>query len=82
MQPQIFHCANNYPGTMEEGMTFTIEPILNATPYSEIVRHHDGWAILTVDGARSAQFEQTIAITKEGAEVLTQHKPGYFDKKM
>lgn len=55
---------------MEVGMTFTIEPMLCLGDY----RSHqwdDGWTVLTNDGSRVAQFEQTIAITPDGAEIIT-----------
>lgn len=78
MAPHIFHYKNNYPGVMMPGMVFTIEPMLNETVYGDYITHHDDWTILTVDGARSAQFEETIVITEEGHEVLTKHKPGQF----
>ncbi|KAH9500041.1 Methionine aminopeptidase 1D, mitochondrial [Bulinus truncatus] len=55
---------------MLEGMTFTIEPILcDGNP--EIQIQEDGWTVVTQDGSRSAQFEHTILITKEGYEILT-----------
>jgi methionyl aminopeptidase len=52
------------------GMTFTIEPMLNlGTP--EWVMWDDGWTVVTADGRRSAQFEHTLLVTADGAEVLT-----------
>ncbi len=55
---------------IEEGMTFTIEPMLNlGTP--EWDEWDDGWTIVTQDGRRSAQFEHTLLITSRGAEILT-----------
>ncbi|MGB3827733.1 MAG: type I methionyl aminopeptidase [Ornithinimicrobium sp.] len=55
---------------IEEGMTFTIEPMLNlGTPDWE--EWEDGWTIVTADGKRSAQFEHTLLITHDGAEILT-----------
>lgn len=55
---------------IEEGMTFTIEPMLNlgAPEWDE---WDDGWTIVTQDGRRSAQFEHTLLITDTGAEILT-----------
>lgn len=55
---------------IKEGMVFTIEPMIN------IGKHHvrvlkDGWTAITVDGSLSAQYEHTIAITKEGPLILT-----------
>ncbi|MGC1207350.1 MAG: type I methionyl aminopeptidase [Ornithinimicrobium sp.] len=55
---------------IEEGMTFTIEPMLNlGTPDWD--EWDDGWTIVTADGRRSAQFEHTLLITHDGAEILT-----------
>jgi methionyl aminopeptidase len=79
-KPTIYHYENNHGGVMKTGMTFTIEPIFIESPYVEYVKHRDNWAILTVDGARTAQFEQTVLVQPRGAEVLTQHRPGYYDK--
>lgn len=80
--PEIMHCRNNLPGIMQKNMTFTIEPILNESKWTDVVHHHDNWTVMTPDGSRSAQFEETIVITDSGADVMTKHKPGYFDKKM
>lgn len=55
---------------MEPGMTFTIEPMLALGDY----RSHlwaDGWTVVTNDRSRVAQFEHTLVVTDEGAEVLT-----------
>lgn len=55
---------------MKPGMTFTIEPILTlGDPLVEI--QEDGWTAMTVDNARTAQFEHTILITPNGVEILT-----------
>ena len=55
---------------MQPGMTFTIEPMLTLGDY----RSHlwdDGWTVVTNDGSRCAQFEQSLVVTADGAEVLT-----------
>jgi methionyl aminopeptidase len=52
------------------GMTFTIEPMLNLGTH-EWVMWDGGWTIGTADGRRSAQFEHTLLVTGDGAEVLT-----------
>ncbi len=69
--PQILHYGN--PGTgmpIEAGMTFTIEPMINAGK-----RHTrllpDGWTVVTKDHSLSAQWEHTILVTGDGHEVLT-----------
>ena len=52
------------------GMTFTIEPMLNlGTPDYDM--WDDGWTVVTKDLRRSAQFEHTLLVTEDGAEVLT-----------
>ncbi len=59
-----------YETTMRPGMTFTIEPMLTAgSPDSEV--WDDGWTVITRDGSRCAQFEQTLVVTDTGAEIIT-----------
>jgi methionyl aminopeptidase len=52
------------------GMTFTIEPMLNLGTH-EWVMWDDDWTVVTADGRPSAQFEHTLLVTADGAEVLT-----------
>lgn len=52
------------------GMVFTVEPMINAGR-SETRLEADRWTVVTADGKRSAQFEHTLAITEDGAEILT-----------
>ena len=52
------------------GMTFTIEPMVNAGRHTTKVKR-DGWTVETIDGRLSAQWEHTIAVTQDGCEVLT-----------
>jgi len=59
-----------YDTVMEEGMTFTIEPMLTLGT-KEWSLWDDGWTVVTQDGRRSAQFEHTLVVTSSGAEVLT-----------
>lgn len=70
-EPQILHFGR--PGTgleLREGMVFTIEPMLNQG--SARVRNlKDGWTVVTRDGGLSAQWEHTVAVTRDGFEVLT-----------
>jgi methionyl aminopeptidase len=56
---------------IEVGMTFTIEPMLNLGA-REWEMWDDEWTVVTRDGSRSAQFEHTLLVTREGAEVLTE----------
>lgn len=55
---------------MEVGMTFTIEPMLTLGTF-EYHTWADGWTVVTADGKRSAQFEHTLVVTDNGAEILT-----------
>ncbi|MFZ1249218.1 MAG: type I methionyl aminopeptidase [Candidatus Saccharimonadales bacterium] len=57
--------------TLKAGMTIAIEPITTLGSH-KIFQAHDGWTLLTVDGSRSAQFEHTVLVTKDGCEILTQ----------
>jgi methionyl aminopeptidase len=56
--------------TMETGMTFTIEPMLTLGTIDYEI-WPDGWTVLTADGKRTAQFEHTLLVTNDGAEILT-----------
>jgi len=70
-EPQILHFGK--PGTglaLREGMVFTIEPMLNQGGRS-VRTEADGWTVVTRDGALSAQFEHTVAVTASGVSVLT-----------
>ncbi|TDE13496.1 type I methionyl aminopeptidase [Jiangella asiatica] len=55
---------------IEPGMVFTIEPMLNLGTH-EWTMWDDGWTVVTGDGRRSAQFEHTLLVTENGAEILT-----------
>ena len=55
---------------MKEGMTFTIEPMINAGKFG-VKMLNDGWTAVTKDKSLSAQFEHTILVTSTGYEVLT-----------
>lgn len=59
-----------YDDLIEVGMTFTIEPMLNLGTH-EWDMWDDGWTVVTKDRRRSAQFEHTLLVTADGAEVLT-----------
>ena len=69
--PQILHYGEEGTGIqMKEGMTFTIEPMINfGKRYCKVLK--DNWTVVTKDGSPSAQFEHTILVTKDGYEVLT-----------
>ena len=55
---------------IKEGMTFCIEPMVNEGTH-KVLTLDDGWTIVTADGKLSAHFEHTIAVTKDGPELLT-----------
>jgi methionyl aminopeptidase len=55
---------------LAEGMTFAIEPMINAGG-PDIVVHDDEWSISTADGSLSAHFEHTVAVTEAGPRILT-----------
>ena len=69
--PQILHYGKPKTGLqIEEGMCFTIEPMINlGTRFTKTLK--DGWTVETKDGRNSAQWEHTLAVTKNGCEVLT-----------
>ena len=72
--PHVHHYGR--PGTgqvLEEGMVFTIEPMLNQGK-AAVRAKPDTWPVYTRDGSLSAQFEHTVAVTRAGARVLTQRK--------
>jgi methionyl aminopeptidase len=55
---------------MEPGMTFTVEPMITEGTWEDLL-WDDGWTAVTADGKRSAQFEHTMVVTADGAEILT-----------
>jgi methionyl aminopeptidase len=69
--PQVPHCRNNMRIPLVEGMTFTIEPMINFGSIDIDVDPVDHWTVRTKDGAPSAQWEYAFAITQDGAEILT-----------
>lgn len=70
--PQIPHCYNTIEIPLIEGMTFTIEPMINAGVREAEIDPKNHWTAYTKDRRPSAQWEHTILITKDGCEVLTQ----------
>lgn len=70
-EPQVLHYGKPNTGVvLKEGMTFTIEPMINQGE-SKIKLKRDGWTVVTRDKKLSAQWEHTIAVTADGYEVLT-----------
>ncbi len=71
-EPQVLHFGEPGTGmTLEAGMTFTIEPMINAGR-PEVRLLPDGWTVVTKDHSLSAQWEHTVLVTKDGVDVLTQ----------
>jgi methionyl aminopeptidase len=68
---QIPHYDNPRASTIiEAGMTFTIEPMITLGAWQHQV-WDDGWTAVTVDRRRTAQFEHTLLVSDDGAEILT-----------
>lgn len=72
-EPTVLHYGMPGKGLrLREGMVITIEPMVNeGTWYSKM--DDNGWTARTVDGKLSAQYEHTVAITKDGPLILTEH---------
>lgn len=69
--PMVLHYRTRDRGDrIREGMVFTVEPMLNLGKPGVFVEK-DGWTVRTKDGSLSAQYEHTVAITRNGPEVLT-----------
>jgi methionyl aminopeptidase len=70
-EPQVPNFGPKGKGvTLKEGMVLAIEPMINAGGHAVRVESN-GWTAVTVDGSLSAHFEHTVAITKNGPEILT-----------
>ncbi|MCV6611875.1 MAG: type I methionyl aminopeptidase [Amphritea sp.] len=77
--PQVVHYGK--PGTgveLQEGMCFTIEPMINAGKRHVKLLKRDGWTVETVDKRLSAQWEHTLLVTADGYEVLTKRQEENF----
>tara|TARA_B100001741_G_scaffold250606_1_gene212325 strand:- start:163 stop:933 length:771 start_codon:yes stop_codon:yes gene_type:complete len=80
--PNILHYGKKNTGIdLFPGMTFTIEPMINAGKF-DVKILNDGWTAVTKDKSLSAQFEHTVGITENGYEIFTEsvkglHKPPY-----
>ncbi|WOE31667.1 MULTISPECIES: type I methionyl aminopeptidase [unclassified Acinetobacter] len=70
-EPQVLHYGQPNTGMiLEEGMTFTIEPMVNAGDWKTKLLG-DKWTVVTKDHSLSAQYEHTLLVTKTGVEILT-----------
>lgn len=75
-EPQVLHYG--YPGqgmALQEGMIFTIEPMLNMGKH-DTKELSDGWTVITKDKSLSAQWEHMVVVTADGYDVLTQWPEG------
>jgi methionyl aminopeptidase len=69
--PQVLHYGRPNTGLLiKEGMTFTVEPMINLGD-EDVEQLDDGWTVVTRDRSLSAQWEHTIAVTRDGFEILT-----------
>ncbi len=70
-EPQVLHYGRPGEGAiLEPGMTFTIEPMINAGK-RHVKMLNDGWTVVTKDHSLSAQWEHTVLVTDTGVEILT-----------
>ncbi|KXI27494.1 type I methionyl aminopeptidase [Paraglaciecola hydrolytica] len=78
--PQVVHYGKPNTGeVLEEGMCFTIEPMINAGQrYSKVLP--DRWTVVTKDRSLSAQWEHTLLVTKNGVEILTLRDDEQIDR--
>tara|TARA_B100001057_G_scaffold54268_1_gene48181 strand:- start:42 stop:815 length:774 start_codon:yes stop_codon:yes gene_type:complete len=75
--PNILHYGNKDTGMeLRPGMTFTIEPMINAGKFDVKVLK-DGWTAVTKDKSWSAQFEHTVGIKENGYEIFTESVRGF-----
>lgn len=79
-EPTVLHFRNSLSVIMEPGMTFTIEPMINAGTYKCRVSAEDGWTATTADRKPSAQYEHTLLVTEDGCEVLTLRRDEQFER--
>jgi len=71
-EPQVLHYGRAGEGlVLKPGMTFTIEPMINAGKRHTKLNAKDGWTVTTKDGRLSAQWEHTMAVTETGVEIFT-----------
>ena len=70
-EPQVLHYGQKGTGlVLEPGMTFTIEPMINAGK-RHVKLLPDEWTVVTKDRSLSAQWEHTLLVTEDGVEILT-----------
>ena len=75
--PNVLHYGSKNSGMeLRPGMTFTIEPMINAGEFQTKMLN-DGWTAVTKDKSLSAQFEHTVGISENGYEIFTESAKGY-----
>lgn len=76
--PNVLHYGRAGSGPMlEEGMFFTIEPMLNmGRPETKVLA--DDWTAVTRDKSLSAQFEHSVGVTADGVDIFTLSKGGLY----
>ena len=75
--PNVLHYGKKNTGIeLKPGMTFTIEPMINAGKFDVKVLN-DGWTAVTKDKSLSAQFEHTVGITEDSYEIFTESVKDY-----
>lgn len=73
-EPQIPNYGDRHTGAeLKEGMVIAIEPIVAMGGW-QVKMAKDGYAFLTLDGSPAAHFEDTVAVTADGVEVLTKNR--------
>lgn len=71
-EPTVLHYGKLGTGSvLEEGMFFTVEPMVNAGSHLTILSKLDYWTVTTRDKSLSAQFEHTVGVTSDGVEIFT-----------
>jgi len=77
--PQVLHYGSPGEGLeLRRGMTFTIEPMINAGKRHTRLNARDGWTVTTRDGRLSAQWEHTLGVTEDGCEIFTRRNDENF----
>lgn len=75
--PNILHYGTRGEGTrLEEGMFFTVEPMINIGKAATRLNQRDGWTVTTRDRSLSAQFEHSLGVTSNGYELFTESPTG------
>lgn len=75
--PSVMHFGRKGEGlVLQEGMFFTIEPMVNVGDWRTVLNQKDGWTVWTKDKSLSAQFEHSLGVTADGFEIFTTSPKG------